>query len=522
MNRVSTIRCAIYTRKSSEEGLEQEFNSLDAQYEACAAYIQSQLHEGWQLLPHRFDDGGVSGGTLDRPALHRLLRMIEGGEIDLVVVYKIDRLTRSLIDFAKLVERLDASGCSFVSVTQAFNTSTSMGRLTLNVLLSFAQFEREVTAERIRDKIAASKRRGLWMGGFVPLGYDRHPDPLARTLIVNPAEAECVTTIFRLYLQHRCLRDVELACQALGLRSKARADGCRRRGNGPLSRGQIHFILTNPVYRGMVRHKAETFPAAHPAIVDADLWNAVQAALQGRAQRGRNAAKASPPSPLRGKLRDADGQPMTPSFTAKGKRRYRYYVSNSLQTGSAEHGQRLPALALEHTILTALRDHLTTLRAGQPVSDTVVTTNLYDLLDHATVSPTQITLTLNPAALATALAPARVPAGGLELTLPLGGPQNGPADQARAAAATQTLQRSLALAHGWLADLRAGKSMSAIAQAGGHAESYIRTRLPMAFLSPKIQMAILAGTQPADLTAETFARAKIPLDWTEQERLFGF
>ncbi|MCX7287510.1 MAG: recombinase family protein, partial [Rhodobacterales bacterium] len=221
MTQKPVIRCAIYTRKSSEEGLDQAFNSLDAQYEACAAYISSQRHEGWKLAPDRFDDGGLSGGNLDRPALQRLLSEIDAGRIGMVVVYKIDRLTRSLADFGRLVERLDAKGCSFVSVTQAFNTATSMGRLTLNVLLSFAQFEREVTAERIRDKIAASKKKGLWMGGTLPLGYDRHPDPQRRTLVVNAAEAEVVKALFQLYAELGNLQLVEQEAGRRGLRPKA-------------------------------------------------------------------------------------------------------------------------------------------------------------------------------------------------------------------------------------------------------------------------------------------------------------
>ena len=220
MTQKPAIRCAIYTRKSSEEGLDQAFNSLDAQYEACAAYVASQRHEGWKLLPDRFDDGGLSGGTLDRPALKRRLAEIDAGRVGMVVVYKIDRLTRSLVDVGRLVEKLDAGGCSFVSVTQAFNTATSMGRLTLNVLLSFAQFEREVTAERIRDKIAASKKKGLWMGGVLPLGYDRHPHPQRRELVVNPIEADVVKTLFSLYAELGNLRLVEVEAEKLGLRPK--------------------------------------------------------------------------------------------------------------------------------------------------------------------------------------------------------------------------------------------------------------------------------------------------------------
>jgi len=272
------LRCAIYTRKSSEEGLGQEFNSLDAQREACAAYGASQRHEGWKLAPERYDDGGLSEGTLERPALQRLLADIDAGRAQMVVVYKIDRLTRSLADFAKLVERLEKAGCSFVSVTQAFNTSSSMGRLTLNVLLSFAQFEREVTAERVRDKIAASKRKGLWMGGTVPLGYDRHPDPQRREFVINEAEAEVVCTLLRLYDELGCLRKLEQAAAERGCRSNRQvfANG-RTRGGGPLSRGQLHYLLTNTTYRELMRHKDEVHPELHPAIVDQDLWDRVQA-----------------------------------------------------------------------------------------------------------------------------------------------------------------------------------------------------------------------------------------------------
>ncbi|WP_170482398.1 recombinase family protein, partial [Ruegeria arenilitoris] len=252
----SKIRCAIYTRKSSEDGLDQDFNSLDAQYEACSAFVASQKHEGWVLARARFDDGGVSGGTLDRPALTQLLSEIDAGRIGMVVVYKIDRLTRSLADFARLVERFEASGCSFVSVTQAFNTASSMGRLTLNVLLSFAQFEREVTAERIRDKIAASKKLGMWMGGVPPLGYDPHPDKQVRALVVNAMEAKTIRALFELYDHHGKITDVERVAARMGLRSKRHQfRSGREQGGGPLSTGQIHKILTNPVYLGRIRHK---------------------------------------------------------------------------------------------------------------------------------------------------------------------------------------------------------------------------------------------------------------------------
>ena len=276
MTQKLVIRCAIYTRKSSDEGLDQAFSSLDAQHEACAAYIASQRHEGWKLIPDRFDDGGLSGGTLDRPALQRLLAEIDAGRIGMVVVYKIDRLTRSLVDFGRLVERLDAKGCSFVSVTQAFNTATSMGRLTLNVLLSFAQFEREVTAERIRDKIAASKKKGLWMGGALPIGYDRHPDAQRRELVVNPVEAEVVRTLFSLYDELGNLRLVELEAARLGLRPKSVVTPSGHvRGAAPFTRGQLHYLLTNPVYiaAGWVqlagRVKKRAIGAEVPAVIAA-------------------------------------------------------------------------------------------------------------------------------------------------------------------------------------------------------------------------------------------------------------
>ena len=268
MTQKPVIRCAIYTRKSSDEGLGQAFNSLDAQHEACAAYVASQRHEGWKLIPDRFDDGGLSGGTLERPALQRLLAEIDAGRIGMVVVYKIDRLTRSLVDFGRLVERLDAKGCSFVSVTQAFNTATSMGRLTLNVLLSFAQFEREVTAERIRDKIAASKKKGLWMGGALPLGYDRHPDPQRRELVVNPVEAKVVDMLFRLYAGLGAMRLVEIEAERRGLRPKTLVSRTGRvRGGSPFARGQLHHLLTNPVYIGRIRHKEQTYAGQHSAII---------------------------------------------------------------------------------------------------------------------------------------------------------------------------------------------------------------------------------------------------------------
>ncbi len=308
------VRCAIYTRKSSDEGLEQDFNSLDAQREACTAYITSQKGEGWKLAPDRYDDGGISGGTLERPGLKKLLDDIESGKVDLIVVYKVDRLTRSLADFAKLVDRFDSTGASFVSVTQAFNTATSMGRLTLNVLLSFAQFEREVTAERIRDKIAASKKKGLWMGGLAPLGYD----PRDRTLVINEAEAETVRTIFRLYLELGNVRRLKAETNRLGLVSKkrSRANGIKY-GGVAFSRGRLHHLLSNPVYVGEIRHKTLTYPGQHPAIIDRETFEAVRAKLHANTRGTKAGDTTATSSPLAGKFTDETGDRLTPSHAVR-------------------------------------------------------------------------------------------------------------------------------------------------------------------------------------------------------------
>ena len=356
------IRCAIYTRKSSDEGLDQDFNSLDVQAASCAAYIASQRHEGWVAGKTRYDDGGISGGTLDRPALQRLLTDIDAGLVQMVVVYKIDRLTRSLADFAKLVERLDAAGCSFVSVTQAFNTASSMGRLTLNVLLSFAQFEREVTAERIRDKIAASKKKRLWMGGVPPLGYDPHPDPKTRGLVVNAEESETVRTIFGLYDDLGCLNAVMRRANALGLRSKLhRFKSGRIQGGNLFSRGQIYAALRNPIYIGKIRHKTQVWDGQHEPIVCEAIWERVQeklAAASARPRGRKSAARqlgARSISPLTGKLRDETGDRLTPTHTRRHGRQIRYYVSNRLVTGGTDpRGWRLPAPALEQAVANAI------------------------------------------------------------------------------------------------------------------------------------------------------------------------
>lgn len=387
-----TRRCAVYTRKSSDEGLEQSFNSLDAQREACEAYIASQKHEGWTLVPTAYDDGGLSGGTMNRPALQRLLADITAGRVDVVVVYKVDRLTRSLADFAKLTDLLDGAGASFVSVTQAFNTSTSMGRLTLNVLLSFAQFEREVAGERIRDKIAASKKRGMWMGGMPPLGYD----VVDKQLVVNEPELKTVQTIFESYVKLGTVAKLKAAMDARGVVSKARIIKGKRCGGRPITRNGYHTILKCPLYRGMIHHRGKLFPGNHEAIIGQALWDAVQEKLasnragnlrqsqpHGEAQDGgarvcgerRGAAASGPASKqsinsgvrqthaLTGILYDHEGKRLSPSHSTKriksgGIRRYTYYVSASLVRGQAMTGLRLSAPALDNMVRDAVRSKL--------------------------------------------------------------------------------------------------------------------------------------------------------------------
>ena len=309
------LHCALYTRKSTEEGLEQAFNTLDAQREACEAYVKSQAGEGWRAVRSRYDDGGFSGASMERPALKRLLCDIEAGKVDVVVVYKIDRLTRSLPDFARMIEIFDRRRVSFVSVTQAFNTTTSMGRLTLHVLLSFAQFEREVTGERIRDKIAASKAKGMWMGGIVPLGYDP-PGDSTRALAVNRAEAEIVRTIFRAYVDLGSVHALQRWLEDRGIRSKRRVTRAGRlSGGGPFSRGALFQLLRNRLYLGMIVHKGRVHPGRHQAIIDADLFEAVLARLDANTRRRASKLEQKADAPLAGRLFDADGQPMSPTFS---------------------------------------------------------------------------------------------------------------------------------------------------------------------------------------------------------------
>jgi DNA invertase Pin-like site-specific DNA recombinase len=540
------IRCAIYTRKSSDEGLEQAFNSLDAQREACAAYVASQKGQGWRLLPHRYDDGGVSGGTLERPGLQILLSHIEAGRVDLVVVYKVDRLTRSLADFAKLVERLDKAGVSFVSVTQQFNTATSMGRLTLNVLLSFAQFEREVTAERIRDKIAASKKKGLWMGGLVPLGYDAKD----RTLVVNEAEARTVRTIFQLYLELGCARRVKEAADRQGLVSKYRRfDSGKTFGGVAFTRGRIYHLLANPVYCGEIRHKRHSYPGQHPAIIDRATFEAVNLRLKANASRVKAQTSAATHSPLVGKLTDEAGERLTPSHAVRRGKRYCYYVSRRLVAGSGKsdsRGWRLPAAALEGAVARLIIDALEMPSAAQDLIDGATPEmmtklpsaarslstalsgpdrgpTLRAIVDSARIEPGLLSVTLCPEALAERLGvplaqisrDARSLVGafalrrrGVEAKLVLA---NTPASLDR------TLVKSVALAWAWFEEIKAGATMQAIADREGVTQRRVAHLVDLAFLAPEIVRSIVEGRQPPTLTADRLIKSRHRMLWSDQQ-----
>jgi site-specific DNA recombinase len=559
----SRKRCAIYTRKSSEEGLEQEFNSLQAQSEACEAYISSQRHEGWVLARTRYDDGGFSGGNIERPALQRLLADIRGGRIDIIVVYKVDRLTRSLADFARLVEIFDAQGASFVSVTQQFNTTSSMGRLTLNVLLSFAQFEREVTGERIRDKIAASKKKGMWMGGNIPLGYDASE----RTLVINPAEAETVRCIFALYREFGCVRGVKEEADRLELRTK-RSTGANgtERGGKPFSRGHIYRLLSNPIYTGRIAHKGQLYPGQHPALIDTETWTAARDRLATNAATHRRRADAAEPSLLVGVLVDARGERLTPAHAVKKGRRYRYYVSGALTTDSGTDGAqgwRLPAQEIEDAVIRVLTDALTSPAmllerigtAGIPSDQTRKMLNratrlaaalnrspaqraevVRDLIEKVAIEENAITIRIRRSALSGgAVAPpsSESPSDStIELTAAVAFKRRGVemrlmlpevTTQNDRSRCDPTLIKAIARGHAWFEELAAGRarSLRELAERDGITRRYVRRLVDLAFLSPELVESILHGRQPVELTATRLTELDLPLDWTDQRRLLA-
>ena len=558
----SRRRCAIYTRKSSEEGLEQEFNSLAAQREACEAYIRSQQHEGWLLARNRYDDGGFSGGNLERPAAQRLLTDIRAGRIDIVVVYKVDRLTRSLADFARLVELFDAQGVSFVSVTQQFNTTSSMGRLTLNVLLSFAQFEREVTGERIRDKIAASKKKGMWMGGNVPLGYDANE----RTLVINPAEAETVRRVFALYRELGCVRRVKEAADRLGLRTKcSTTTNGTERGGKPFSRGHLYTLLSNPIYTGHIAHKGELHPGQQAALIDDESWSTVRDQLAANTSNHRRRAKAAEPSLLAGLLVDARGERLTPSHAVKKGRRYRYYVSAALITdaGTDREGWRLAAREIEEAVIRILADALTSPAslverfgaAGMP-SDQVRkllsraarmaaalggspgerAKLVRELVEKIIVDEKTIIIKLRRGLLlgedVASSASEAASDSAVELTATAAFTRRGAetklvlpglAPQKHSSRCDPALIKAIARGRAWFEELVSGRarSLQELAKRDGISRRYIRRLIGLAFLSPELIEAILQGRQPVALTATRLTELDLPLDWTEQHKLLA-
>jgi site-specific DNA recombinase len=558
--KLKMLRCAIYTRKSSEEGLEQDFNSLHAQRESCEAFIKSQTGEGWRLIKTHYDDGGLSGGNMERPALQSLLEDIRQKLVDVVVVYKVDRLTRSLSDFARMVEVFDANGVSFVAVTQQFNTTTSMGRLTLNVLLSFAQFEREVTGERIRDKIAASKRKGMWMGGLVPLGYE----VCDRQLVINPSETETVRQIFQRYCELGSVRLLKDELDRNGVRSKLRiAKNGGQSGDQSFSRGALYTLLGNPIYVGEVRHKGTRYPGQHQPIVERAVWDKTDELLHGHAARKRGKTSKSMSSPLVGKLFDESGKGLTPSHAVKGKRRYRYYVSRSLITGTANDsktGWRLPAAEIERSVAAAaamvLDDRAAILTdiersasntnqiksildgasawSGRLRSEAEAADALELLISRVELRDDGIRLSINlpigpSAKLAgqgpthlnlTRLIPMQMRRRGIEMKFVINGnsmasPRTDPA-----------LLKVIARAHCWFEDLVSGRasSMVEIGKREKVGKRYVSRIIRFAFLAPDIVEQIVKGCQPPELTAESLHgdRRQLPLAWESQHRMLGF
>ena len=563
--------CAIYTRKSSEEGLEQDFNSLDAQRESCEAFILSQKHEGWIALPEMYDDGGVSGATMERPALKRLLSDIGAGRIVTVVVYKVDRLTRSLGDFAKIVEVFDERCVSFVSVTQAFNTTTLMGRLTLNMLLSFAQFEREVTGERIRDKIAASKKKGMWMGGNVPLGYDVKD----RKLLINEAEAETVRHIYRRYAELGSVRALKDELDQDGIVSKLRVDRYGRpTGGKKLARGALYLMLQNRIYRGEIVHKDKCYPGEHAAIVDQDLWDKVQKMLASNRIERKNGGSAKEPSLLAGLIFDDGGERMTPTHANKKGRRYRYYVTHSLikrgRPKASDAARRVPAgdieRLVEERIVSFLKDggelhgalaerisqahEIETLIAAASglaerwprMPSVEKRQRLQRLIARITLNPEGLEIRIRTVHLADILRSgeeigacepmtlpdqpvlvltiaARLKRTGMEKKLLIGAANTRSQTKADAG-----LLKLIARAHE-LQEIftRGGRPISEMAEEAGVSSSYFTRMLRLSFLAPDITRAILHGRQPADLNAhKPMADTRAPIDWQEQRAGLGF
>jgi site-specific DNA recombinase len=548
----SQTRCAIYTRKSSEEGLDQSFNSLHAQREACEAYVLSQKHEGWQVIATEYDDGGFSGGNMERPGLKKLLADIAARKVDTVVVYKVDRLTRSLADFAKIVESFDSQNVSFVSVTQQFNTTTSMGRLTLNVLLSFAQFEREVTGERIRDKVAASKKKGMWMGGYVPLGYDLDN----RQLAVNPEEADAVRMIFSLYIDTKNVTTLYERLKDSGIRSKRWTSSTGRQfGGAVLSRGTLYHLLNSPIYIGKIIHKDVLHDGQHEAIIDIETWNQVAALLKENRVTRRNRHNLPSGRMLYGKLMSPDGQTFTPTHASKKGRRYLYYtLTKTSSETSTDRIRRLPAPEVEAKVIACvsslleeslrLADHFSGLNVREMRMLTSAARHrsavlsepdsvegrqfIKTILARVVVLPTELHIDLSKSALSKELLgkatvhieqdglielrePLQVARRGSEVRLIL---ENG---EQQTQDSIPSLVRAVTQARAWTEWIIDGKvrTMRELASKAGLNRHYASRILRMAALSPQLVDAILKGKHSPVLTL-VGVTDDLPLDWVQQ------
>jgi DNA invertase Pin-like site-specific DNA recombinase len=550
--KASRISCAIYTRKSSEDGLEQDFNSLDAQREACAAYILSQKSQGWVAVPTSYDDGGISGGTLERPGLQQLMIDIRAQKVQVVVVYKVDRLTRSLADFSKLVELFDQFNVSFVSITQQFNTTSSMGRLTLNMLLSFAQFEREVTGERIRDKIAASKRKGMWMGGLVPMGYKAN----GRTLEIKEDTAEKVREIYRMYLDIGNVSRLKEHLDQMGWQTPERHSVRQgQHGNRPFSRGHLYRILSNPVYIGKIPHKTEVYEGQHPGIISPEIRQAVRETMESHLKGVRSGVNNAWPSLLIGLLVDAKGRRLTPVHTKKNGRIYRYYSSPMDIDNKDPDKIRVSANELDEAVLTGMKTFLKDEARLLRFLDDENSNQFHELLQtaqqlHATlnapdrelmqrcvqsieVTRTRLWVRFKASSLGLDLKdetqdetslieiPVLLKRCGLAMKLIMY------PDTVRATRKkdTTTMIALLAKATDWFNRLKSGecKSISALAEEDGSTAPYICKVIQLAFLSPEILNRILVGEHPPELNAQQlFKKLPLSLNWAEQGKALGF
>lgn len=561
------IRCAIYTRKSTEEGLDKEFNSLEAQREACEAYIRSQMHEGWVLIPTAYDDGGYTGGNMERPALKALMADIKAGKVDTIVVYKVDRLSRSLNDFAQMVNVFDRQQVSFVSITQQFNTTTSMGRLTLNILLSFAQFEREVIGERVRDKVAASKQKGMWMGGHPPLGYDIEQ----RKLVVNPQEARLVNEIFERYLDMGSAYKLADVLNGRGDRNKCWVNRHGVESGGkPFSYQALYKILNNPLYIGRIRHKEKTYEGQHQAIISTELWERVQSALkEGNERRVRRHAKHG--ALLMGICFSPAGHIYTPTYTTTGAVRHRYYIEKKTQ-------HRIKAVDLESLVTDTIR-----LLSREPKHWQACWSNGGNLIEkeaqrrwevlwsgwkhmpdarrqhiarqvieRITIGKEQFTVRLSYAGMLEALdevgagtasdaeqaesgyQPSVVQGEGyLEITIAVRFEIYGRSQMALDAEGrpirafkksnyNPVLVNALVKSYRWNRQLESGQiTISELAKQEGRARTYVSRIVNLMMLAPDIISSILTGTQPATMHLKDLT-ANLPIEWHRQKQVLKF